>query len=148
MGGDGSPGCFDDKSVNKNLTKSQLFGWEALMTFTLISCVYACGVAKPGHGSHTPLAVGLALLACAGTGARWTGAALNPARVIGPLVVFGCGKSVAWIYVVAQLFAALCACLIFSVVSGGPGQLVVGRVGQNCSDTTDVWVISDVLGVQ
>ncbi len=38
------------------------------MTFTLISCVYACGVAKPGHGSFTPLAVGLSLLACAGTG--------------------------------------------------------------------------------
>jgi hypothetical protein len=39
------------------------------MTFTLISVVYACGVAKPGHGSFTPLAVGLSLVACAGTGA-------------------------------------------------------------------------------
>ena len=38
------------------------------MTFTLISVVYACGVAKPGHGSFTPLAVGLSLVACAGTG--------------------------------------------------------------------------------
>jgi hypothetical protein len=38
------------------------------MTFTLISVVYACGVAKPGHGSFTPPAVGLSLVACAGTG--------------------------------------------------------------------------------
>lgn len=38
------------------------------MTFTLISVVYACGVAKPGHGSFTPLIVGLSLVACAGTG--------------------------------------------------------------------------------
>lgn len=53
------------------------------MTFTLISVVYACGVAKPGHGSFTPLVVGLSLVACAGTGGRFTGAALNPARVIG-----------------------------------------------------------------
>ena len=54
-------------------------------------------------------------------GAKWTGAALNPARVIGPLAVFGCGKEVAWIYVLAELFAALCACFIFAFVSGlGP----------------------------
>ena len=63
------------------------------MTFTLISVVYACGVAKPGHGSFTPLVVGLTLTACAGTGGKWTGAALNPARVIGPAVVFNCSGS-------------------------------------------------------
>ena len=111
------------------------------MTFVLISTVYACGVNKPGHGSLTPLAVGLSLVACAGVGERspqpwqaltnccsprcrapslnvclggmglcnvlrhvswclpWraggfqTGAALNPARVIGPLAgEWGCRK--------------------------------------------------------
>lgn len=119
--GEKGPGCFTEGTLGPGLTKSQLFGWEALMTFTLISCVYACGVAKPGHGSHTPLAVGLSLLACAGTGAGWTGAALNPARVIGPLVVFSCGQGYAWIYILAQLLAALCACCIFAFVSGlGP----------------------------
>lgn len=59
---------------------------EVVMTFTLISVVYACGVAKPGHGSFTPLAVGLTLVACAGTGGQYTGAALNPARVIGEVL--------------------------------------------------------------
>lgn len=59
------------------------------MTFTLISVVYACGIAKPGHGSFTPLVVGLSLVACAGTGGKWTGAALNPARVIGERAVPG-----------------------------------------------------------
>jgi hypothetical protein len=29
-------------------------------------------------------------------GGRFTGAALNPARVIGPMAVFKCGKDVAW----------------------------------------------------
>jgi glycerol uptake facilitator-like aquaporin len=67
--GDGAPGCFDDTVIGKGLTHSQLFGWEVVMTFTLISVVYACGVAKPGHGSFTPLVVGLSLVACAGTGA-------------------------------------------------------------------------------
>ena len=120
-GADFGIGCFGGGTLAKGLTKGQLFGWEALMTFFLISVVYACGIAKPGHGSHTPLAVGLVLLACAGTGGRFTGAALNPARVIGPLAVFHCGKDTAFIYILAQLFAALCACAIFAVVSGfGP----------------------------
>jgi hypothetical protein len=43
------------------------------MTFTLISVVYACGIAKPGHGSMTPIAVGFSLIACAGAGAKYTG---------------------------------------------------------------------------
>jgi len=61
-------GCFDNTVVSPDITHGQLFGWEVVMTFTLISVVYACGVAKPGHGSFTPLAVGLSLVACAGTG--------------------------------------------------------------------------------
>ena len=60
---------------------------EVVMTFALISVVYACGDAKPGHGSFTPLAVGLTLVACAGTGGQYTGAAINPARVIGAVVL-------------------------------------------------------------
>jgi hypothetical protein len=71
--GDGGPGCFDRTGMSQKLTNAQIFGWEALMTFTLISVVYACGVAKPGHGSFTPLAVGLSLVACAGAGG-WPGA--------------------------------------------------------------------------
>lgn len=91
------------------------------MTFTLISCVYACGVAKPGHGSHTPFAVGLALLACAGSGGQYTGAALNPARVLGPMAVFHCGTDVAGLYIGGQALAAVLAMSVFAFVSGfGP----------------------------
>jgi hypothetical protein len=48
---------------------------QVIMTFTLISTVYACGIAKPGHGSMTPLAVGFSLLACAGAGGKYSGMA-------------------------------------------------------------------------
>ncbi len=84
----GSAGCY----ILKLFTEVQW--WECIMTFTLISCVYACGVAKPGHGSHTPLVVGLALFCCAASGGQYTGGALNPARVLGPLTVFGCGEDI------------------------------------------------------
>ena len=120
--GDGGPGCFDRAgAVHKSLSNSQIFGWEVVMTFTLISCVYACGVAKPGHGSHPPFAVGHALLCCAASGGQYTGAALNPARVIGPLAVFRCGVDVWWLYVLGQFTAAILACSVFAFVSGlGP----------------------------
>mmetsp|Transcript_38286 Transcript_38286/g.123159 ORF Transcript_38286/g.123159 Transcript_38286/m.123159 type:complete len:341 (-) Transcript_38286:229-1251(-) len=119
--GDGGPGCFDRTVVGDGITDGNIFGWELVMTFTLISCVYACGVAKPGHGSHTPLAVGLALLCCAGAGGQYTGASLNPARVIGPLTIFACGKDVCWIYILGQVAAAALSCSVFAFVSGlGP----------------------------
>jgi glycerol uptake facilitator-like aquaporin len=70
--GNGGPGCFDKTTISPDITLGQLFGWEVVMTFTLISVVYACGIAKPGHGSFTPLVVGLSLVACAGTGGRMT----------------------------------------------------------------------------
>lgn len=63
---------------------------QVVMTFTLISTVYACGIAKPGHGSMTPVAVGFSLIACAGAGAKYTGAALNPARVLGAYCCHSC----------------------------------------------------------
>jgi glycerol uptake facilitator-like aquaporin len=66
--GNGGPGCFDDTTISPDITRSQLFGWEVMMTFTLISVVYACGIAEPGHGSFTPLVVGLSLVTCAMTG--------------------------------------------------------------------------------
>lgn len=40
-----------------------LFGWEAVMTFVLVSVVYAVAVGEPSFGNVGPLAVGLALFA-------------------------------------------------------------------------------------
>lgn len=142
--GEGGPGCFDRTgAAAPNISNLQLFGWEFVMTFTLISCVYACGVAKPGHGSHTPLAVGLALLCCAGSGGQYTGAALNPARVFGPLAVFGCGVDIAWIYILGQAAAAFLSCCVFACVSGfGPlNPFIATRTfGLNALDATWIWL--------
>ena len=118
--GDGGPGCFD-RSVIAGISDKQVMWWECIMTFTLISCVYACGVAKPGHGSHTPLVVGFALFCCAASGGQYTGGALNPARVLGPLAAFGCGEDICRRYLAGQCLAALFAMSVFAFVSGlGP----------------------------
>ena len=40
-----------------------LFGWEVIMTFVLVSVVYAVAIGDPSFGAMGPLAVGLSLLA-------------------------------------------------------------------------------------
>lgn len=40
-----------------------LFGWETVMTFVLVSVVYAVAIGEPNFGIMGPFAVGLALFA-------------------------------------------------------------------------------------
>ena len=70
--GDGhGPGCFTHlKGVQ--ISKLQLYLWEALMTFVLVSVVYATAVTKPGHGSMAPLAIGFTLYASAAVGSLYS----------------------------------------------------------------------------
>ncbi len=61
-----APGCFGPSA---GVTKSNIFGWELLMTMLLVLVVYASAVTKPGHGNTAPIAIGLSLYAAALTGA-------------------------------------------------------------------------------
>ena len=65
--GDNGPGCFTP-THEPAVSNGQLFGWEAIMTFTLVSVVYATAVSKPGHGVAAPLAIGFTLFASAFVG--------------------------------------------------------------------------------
>ena len=47
-----------------------LFGWETVMTFVLVSVVYAVAVGEPSFGVMGPFAVGLALFAMVFAGER------------------------------------------------------------------------------
>ena len=58
------PGCFTHEG-GVTITTGQLFLWELIMTFVLVSTVYAVAVTKPGHGNIGPLAVGFSLFASA-----------------------------------------------------------------------------------
>ncbi|KAJ9506812.1 aquaporin [Haematococcus lacustris] len=104
--GAGSPGCF---APGPGTTKGGVFGWELMMTFLLVMTVYAAAVAKPGHGNTAPLAIGLSLYAAAISGGQYTGASLNPARTIGPAVVFTCNVGISFLYIFSEFFGAACA---------------------------------------
>lgn len=58
--------CNDDKlSFHTRLCvvthAGMLFGWETIMTFVLVSVVYAVAVGEPSFGVVGPFAVGLSL---------------------------------------------------------------------------------------
>ncbi|KAI8474275.1 MAG: putative aquaporin [Monoraphidium minutum] len=101
-----APGCFGPAP---GVTRGSVFGWELCMTFLLVMTVYAAAVAKPGHGNTAPLAIGLSLYAAALTGGPYTGASLNPARTIGPAVVFACNGAISVLYIFAELVGGLLA---------------------------------------
>jgi glycerol uptake facilitator-like aquaporin len=108
----------DTHSLTLSLALPPSLSPQLLMTFVLIATVWSCGVAKPGHGSLTPIAVGFSLLACALAGGQWTGAQLNPARAIGPAVVFRCGRGAIGYYIAGELLAAFLAAMLFATVFG------------------------------
>ena len=49
---------------------------------------------------------------CAGAGGIYSGAALNPARVLGPSLVFGCYWETVPVYILAQLVGATAAAFL------------------------------------
>ena len=58
---------------------------EAILTFFLASSVYQAAVKEKG-GAITPLIIGFTLAAAIMMGGPLTGASLNPARTLGPLI--------------------------------------------------------------
>jgi glycerol uptake facilitator-like aquaporin len=84
-------GCFRPL---KSLTLAQTFGWELMTTLAFIVPVFSVvwyTQNKSGYGTTGPIMVGLSLLASAYAAASFTGASLNPARILGSAVVFDCG---------------------------------------------------------
>ena len=101
-------GCFAPKGISP----SQLFGWEVIGTFLLVSTVFAVAVSEPHFGNIAPLSVGLALFAVASVTGEFTGGSVNPARTLGPAVVFQCGRA-NWghtmIYIAGELLGGMLA---------------------------------------
>ena len=103
----GSVGCFGPGS---GASLGQAFGWELLATLMLVLVIYSVAVGEPSFGVAAPAAIGLTLSAAALTMGPFSGAALNPARALGPALVFGCGPwRVPAAYIAAELLGALAA---------------------------------------
>lgn len=111
-------GCFGPTS---GATLAQAFGWELVSTALLVATVYAVAVGEPSFGVAGPLAIGLSVFAAASTAGRFSGGAMNPARVLGPALTSGdgCGSwRVALVYCAGQTLGGLAAAVMSAPLYG------------------------------
>src|SRR5258705_4575869 len=88
---------------------------EAVLGFFLVTVVLSTAVAgRPRN--LAPLAIGMALTLNIIMGGALTGAAFNPARALGPMIVTG-NLSDAWLYVAAPIVGAIVAALVHTSLS-------------------------------
>jgi len=102
-----SDGCF--YPPDPRMTKALVFAWEAFCTFCFILPIFSVvwyTLRKKGYGNTGPLMVGLSLIANAMAAGSYTGAALNPARVLGSPAVFGCDNTYTFYYIAGELLGA------------------------------------------
>jgi hypothetical protein len=104
--GNDSDGCF---YPTNNMSIARVFGWEAFCTFCFILPIFSVvwyTLHKKGYGNTGPLMVGLSLIANAMAAGRYTGAALNPARVLASPAVFSCDNTYLFYYVAGEFLGA------------------------------------------
>jgi len=95
----------------------KVFIWEFVATFTLVFVYYAVN-SNEDFAPTGPLAVGLALTAGVFAIGPYTGGSLNPARTIGPAVVFGVWSKW-WVYLLATLGGGILAGVVYKEMGFG-----------------------------
>ena len=91
------------------------FTVEAVLAFFLVTVVLSTAVA--GRAAHlAPVAIGLTLVFNILMGGALTGAAFNPARALGPMIVTG-NLGDAWLYVLAPIVGAIIAAVVHAGLS-------------------------------
>src|SRR4051812_17543305 len=108
-------------ATSLTVTPESGFMIEALLAFFLVTVVLSTAVAGRA-GSLAPLAIGMTLTLNILMGGALTGAAFNPARALGPMVVTGNFTDV-WLYVAAPIVGATVA----AVMHAGLAWLVQER---------------------
>jgi glycerol uptake facilitator-like aquaporin len=107
VGSEAYDGCF---IPDRRLSHAAVFGWEAFATFCFLVPIFSVvwyTTHKKGYGNTGPIMVGLSLFASALAAGPFTGAALNPARVLGSPIVFDCNNRVhAFYYILGELTGA------------------------------------------
>lgn len=94
-----------------DVTPAAGFLVEALLTFFLVNAIFNTAVSGKG-GNLSGLAIGLTLIFCILVGGPLTGAALNPARTLGPAFATGNFADL-WLYLTAPVTGAAAAALLY-----------------------------------
>lgn len=112
----GSQGTLGTMSINASLSPWQGFGVEFVLTFIVVFTVFATldPQYSPLLTSPSPL-IGSAYLVCSLAALPSTGAALNPARALGPAFVMNKWTS-HWVYWFGPMSGGLLAGLIYEYI--------------------------------
>lgn len=94
---------------------------EIVLTFLLMIVILACAQEQSTIGRQAALAVGLTVAACGFFAGPVSGASMNPARSIPPLLLSGLG-GLSWIYVVGPCAGAALAALAMQFLSPHPRE--------------------------
>jgi glycerol uptake facilitator-like aquaporin len=105
----GLPGLGPDVSLSGALIM------EAVMTFFLVLVIFGTIVDPRGPKAIAPLAIGLIITMDILTGGRITGAAMNPARALGPAIVQQDFTNW-WIYWVGPIIGGLIAAYAYKAI--------------------------------
>jgi MIP family channel proteins len=89
------------------------FGVEAVVTFLLVLVVIAVATGDRAQAIIAPLAIGAALAAAILISGPLTGAGVNPARAIGPMIVAGTFTDW-WVYVTAPIVGGTLAATLYA----------------------------------
>jgi MIP family channel proteins len=109
----GAPALAHDLALGATtvtVTPAAGFVIEAVLAFFLVTVVLSTAVAGRA-GNLAPLAIGMTLTLNIIMGGALTGAAFNPARALGPMIVTG-NLSEAWLYVAAPIVGAIVAAMV------------------------------------
>jgi MIP family channel proteins len=112
----GLPGLGPEVSVSGALIM------EAVMTFFLVLVIFGTVVDPRGPKAIAPLAIGLIITMDILTGGRITGAAMNPARALGPAIVQQDFTNW-WIYWVGPIIGGLIAAFAYKSIWLGDGRV-------------------------
>jgi hypothetical protein len=95
----------------------QAAGFEAILTCGLVLMVLNMANGPKLNGPYVPLAVGGYVIAWATMGGPYDGAAMNPARALGPDVAIG-NLSTWWVYLIGPAIGAVVAVGVAYVLRG------------------------------
>ena len=101
-----------------NVSAGQGFGIEFIITMVLVLVVFAAAADENNSGSvkgSAPLAIGLSITTCHLFAIPLTGSSMNPARTLGPSVVFNSWAN-HWVYWVGPILGGITAALIYQLV--------------------------------
>jgi aquaporin NIP len=103
-------------------SERQAFLWEVVLTFFLMLVIMAVATDTRAVGEAAALAIGAAVTLGALVGGPVSGAAMNPARALGPALVSGELQAL-WIYLLAPLVGASLGALAYQFLRGEPAAL-------------------------